>query len=774
MAEFDVTSRHRAAGDDYFNREGATDWGDEDADADGASRALSLRESQHPMDSDAACAEHRRLLEWYYYEKEKQAPNRLEMAIDHDFYDNTQWNATDKAEVEGRGQMALSYNEVAPMADWLIGTERRSRVDWNVLPRTEDDVELAAVKKDVLKFVSDVNRVPFQRSRAFADCIKGGVGWLDDGARDDPTKDVLYSKTEDWRNVIHDSDSYELDLSDARYVFRWRWVDADVAAMMFPDRRDQILRAVQEHSQHGFLTFQDDELTMEGTDSSPSGTLYSGSNTVGAKRNKVRLIEAQYRKPVSVKIITDGAHKGAIFDERDQTLVDAVKLRGGSIIDRVMMRVHVAVFTETDMLSMDPSVYRHNSFSLTPLWCYRRNRDRMPYGVIRRVRDVQQDLNKRASKALHMLNTNQIIADKGAVDDWDEAADEVSRPDGVIVKNAGKVFEIHRDSEGATGQVQMMTLQAQSIQKSAGVAQENMGRQTNAVSGEAIKARQLQGSVVTTEPFDNLRLATQIQGEKQLSLSEQFYSEPKVIRLTGHKGKIKWVKINQPERQPDGSVRWLNDITSSAADFVVAEQDYAGTLRQVMFDSLNNIAGRVAPDVAMRLLTMAFEYSDLPNKDEIADQFRKITGERDPNKEMSPEEQAQAEQQAQQQHEALQFQRETAMAALEEQRAKVREINARAQKLEADDGGGADGVAMQVRAEMDREIERLTEQLRTLQVDLRNQTLKINKDADTAVEVARIEAASRERIAEIQGESDARLGRTAEKLTPDSQPQPGQ
>jgi len=122
----------------------------------------------------------------------------------------------------------------------------------------------------------------------------------------------------------------------------------------------------------------------------------------------------------------------------------------------------------------------------------------LPYGVIRRVRDVQKDLNKRASKRLFMLNTNQVIADEGAVDDWDVMRDEVGRPDGVIIKEPGRELEIRRDTEAANGQVEMMQLAATSIQKSAGVAQENMGRQTNAVSGEAIKARQLQGSVVTT------------------------------------------------------------------------------------------------------------------------------------------------------------------------------------------------------------------------------------------------------------------------------------
>lgn len=774
MAEFDVTANHQAPGDDYFKRQGVTDWGD-DSDGEAVGSALATMHS-HPMDGEAARKEHRRLLEWYYYEKEKQAANRLEMATDHDFYDNLQWDPEDAAEVKSRGQMPLVYNEVAPMIDWLIGTERRTRVDWKVLPRTEDDVQLASIKTDVMKYVSDINRVPFLRSKAFADSVKGGVGWMDDGVRDDPTQDALYSKYEDWRNVIWDSDSYELDLSDARYIFRWRWVDEDVAVMMFPDREDCIRRAVQDAQLGGSSSSWDDELTIEGTDplagNIRNGTLYAqGSGmVVDAKRRKVRLVECQYRKPVKVQVVTAGPHKGALFDPRDTTLVESVQLRGGSIVEKTLMRVHIAVFTETDMLSMGPSLYRHNKFSLTPIWCYRRNRDRMPYGAIRRVRDMQQDLNKRASKALFLLNTNQIIAEEGAVEDWDAASDEVSRPDGRIIVRPGKRFDIRRDTDAATGQIQMMTLDAQNIQKSAGVAQENMGRQTNAVSGEAIKARQMQGSVVTTEPFDNLRLATQVQGEKQLSLTEQFYPEEKVVRLTGAKGAIKWVKVNQPEQQPDGSIRYLNDITSSAADFVVSEQDYSGTLRQVMFDSLNNVAARLPPEVALRLLTMAFEFSDLPNKDEIADQFRKITGEQDPNKELSPEEQQQAQQNQQMQMEAMQLQREQAMTALEEQRAKVRQINAQAAKLEAeaknfgadaaaDAAAGAQDGANQVRAQAAQEIDRLTGQLQQLQSDLANQTMKINKDADTRMEMARIDAASRERVAEIQAASDQRLAR---------------
>lgn len=752
MAFDDTGTRHVAAGDDYFDRQ-----------------AQSMDESGEPagdpLDSEAGRAELRRLLQWYYYERERQAENRMEMATDADFYDSIQWDEEDAAALRARGQMPLVFNEVAPMVDWIIGTERRSRVDWSVLPRTEDDVDLADTKTKVLKYVADVNRSAFVRSRAFADAIKSGVGWVDDGARDDPTQDILYSKYEDWRNIVWDSAAYEHDLADARYVFRWRWVDEDVALMAFPQRAAAIRQAIEDAA-HGDTDLDEDTtgFTAAGAERTRGGVLYAqGTGLVAdAKRRRVKLIECQYKKPATVRVADTGRLQGAIFapdDPTAQRVVDA----GGSLIERVMMRVHVAVFTEAHLLSVGPSIYRHNRFSLTPVWCYRRGRDRLPYGVIRRVRDTQQDLNKRASKALFVLNTNQIIADEGAVEDWDEAREEADRPDGVIIKKPGKSFEIRRDTDEATGQMQMMTLDAQSIQKSAGVSDENLGRQTNATSGKAIAARQLQGSVVTTEPFDNLRLATQIQGEKQLALTEQFYSQAKAIRLTGTKGALEWVRINEPEEQPDGSVRVINDITASMADFVVSEQDYAGTMRQVMFENLNAMAAKLPPEVALRVLTIAMEFSDLPNKDEIADQIRKITGERDESKPLTPEEQAQAAQAAQVQAEALQAQREAAMLALQEQAAKVRELNAKAAKLEAEAmaAGAGDGEAQaavdQVRRQAADELDRVSDQLRRAQLELVDRTLQTNREADTRLEVARIEADTKLRVVEIQTESDAKI-----------------
>lgn len=731
-------------------------------------------EPASPMDSPESRKLHRRLMEWMLFEREKQSTNRLEMAIDGDFYDNEQWDAADAAEVDSRGQIPLVYNEVAPMVDWLIGTERRTKADWSVLPRAEDDVAMANVKEHVLKYISDVNRVPFARSQAFADAVKSGLGWLDDGVQDDPTKDVLYSRREDWRRVLYDSSSYELDMSDARYVFRWRWVDEDVALAMFPDRKEAILRAIDGQSAYDSDADADEwylgsRLSSIGSEQSIGSTLIrSGSGIAAdARRRRLKLIEAQYRDPVSVRVATAGPLRGIILPDDHEYPHD-------DLTTRVMMRVHFAIFTEADMLSYGPSQLRHNRFTLTPVWCYRRGRDRQPYGVIRRVRDIARDLNKRASKAQFLLSTNQIIADEGAVADWDEARDEVDRPDGTIIKRPGKEFTIRRDTDAATGQINMMTLAAQSIQKIGGVNNENLGRQTNAVSGAAIEARQNQGAVGTTEPFDNLSLAVQIQGENQLSLSEQFYSEEKAIRLTGSNGKkIEWLKINQPELQPDGSVRYLNDITESLADFVVSERDYAGTLRQVMFDSLNQLATRLPPDVSLRILTIAMEFSDMPNKDAVAEAIRKVTGDRDESKAPSEGDQARM----QEQERVAQEQRELSSLAVEEARAKVREINAKAAEIEARAGACEQGALgqslMQVRGQAMDQVDALSEELRKAHAEMANRSAQIARDADVKLEAAQIDADARVRVAEIQKANSDALQQLMDRLSALEKSAPG-
>jgi hypothetical protein len=196
----------------------------------------------HPLDAGDEEAARQQLLEWYQQEREKQAANRYQMAIDQDFYDNLQWDEQDIQELAERGQAALVYNVQAATVDWIIGTEKRTRVDFKVFPRNDEDVKAADLKTKTLKYLSDVNKTGFARSLAFADSVKVGVGWLEDGARGDPDEEPLYSRYESWRNIIWDSSGVERNGSDWRYLYRWKWIDLDIALTIWPDRADKLRR----------------------------------------------------------------------------------------------------------------------------------------------------------------------------------------------------------------------------------------------------------------------------------------------------------------------------------------------------------------------------------------------------------------------------------------------------------------------------------------------------------------------------------------------------
>ena len=312
----------------------------------------------HPLDSPKAKKRQMQLYEWYTQERERQAANRYQMAIDEDYYDNLQWAEDEAQELIDRGQAPLVFNESAATINWILGTEKRTRVDFKVFPRTEDDVEPASAKTDTLKFLSDVNKTAFSRSLAFGDAIKVGVGWLEDGARDDPTEEPLFSRYENWRNIIWDSLSRERDLSDARYLYRVRWTDLDIALAMFPERRHQLRTAAisanlwgnEEEEDFWYLgkhfTARDQLGEVIGR-----RTFLSDVATVNNRRPRVKLIEGWYRTPTVCRYCNGGEFDGMKFDSANPVMKAALQ-RGLSLYDRLEMTVRCAIFTEKDLLQI--------------------------------------------------------------------------------------------------------------------------------------------------------------------------------------------------------------------------------------------------------------------------------------------------------------------------------------------------------------------------------------------------------------------------------------
>lgn len=634
----------------------------------------------HRLDGPESVARLAKLLEWLYEAREAQALNRLQMAIDEDFYDGDQLTTEELDELRQRGQPPIVYNLIKQYVDWIIGTERRMRVDFQVLPRGREDKQEAETKTKLLKYNSDVNRVVFHRSRAFKEAAIAGVGWLEDGARNDETEEVTYSRKESWRNIWYDHLAQEDDLSDARFLFRLRIVDLDVALAMFPDRATELRLAAEQQEQFaGDDEFFYSDYYQERNEwdqvvhrRPPNRADIDG---FGRRRSRVRLYECEYREIANVQIMRgEEPFNGLDYDETNPAMVEAVQSGLAKTFGAITMRVRFAVMTESHLLHDGPSPYRHNRFRFTPIWCYRRGRDRMPYGMVRNGRDPQKALNKRMSKALHILSTNRIIADEDAMDSpekWDEAIDEIARPDGVIrLSKPNARFDVDSDRDLADGHLKMLNYDVEFLRSGTGVTGENVGEDTNAQSGKAILAKQNEGSMTTAEVFDNLRLAVQIQGEKQLSIIEQFLGEERTIRVLGERGVAEYIGINQP--QPDGTI--LNDITASKADFVVDQRDYRESVRQAMFESLMEVTGRLPPEVSLQLLDLVIDMSDIPNREAIVARIRQINGQVDPDAQDDPEQIAARQQREQQDA-------EEAALARRERESKIARDEAMAQEI---------------------------------------------------------------------------------------------
>lgn len=603
-------------------------------------------------------------------EKVIQSDNRIERAIDEDFEDNDQWQADHKAEVEARGQAALVYNEIKPTIEWLLGTEKRARADWKIVPRSEDDVKPAQRKTKLFKYVSDINSAEFQRSLAFADAVRSGDGWIKIGVKRDESAALQIEYTHcNWREFRIDSRSRKFDGSDARYLHRDRYVDVDDLVALHPKHEEAIRSAAK--SGLGLMDGMDGVLEAEFDNQ--SSFLHS------TDRQMVLLCETWYREPRRVKIIRgEGEHNGKEYVA--SPALDADLAAGGyEVVSTLRNKVFCALWIEGKILYQGESPYKHGLFPYVRVLAYRKKRNGQAYGVIRALRDPQEDLNKRMSKAQFALSVRRVMMEKGAVDDKDELAEEVARPDGIIEYVVGKKIEIHENGEVAQGHLDLAMRDTAYIRQSSGVLSESRGLESNATSKVAIDARAEHGSVVTTTLFDNLRQANLISGRIVLSLIEQFMTEKQTFRITGERGKDEFVTVNDGD--PD------NDITRQAADFTVSEQDWRASTRQSMAEELIRVAGTLPPEQAMMIIAMAIEMMDFQGKEDAVKHIRKASN--IPNPDATEEELAadaereQAAGQMQQQAQQVEMAGKQAKAQLDAAKAALAQAQADREKISA-------------------------------------------------------------------------------------------
>lgn len=627
------------------------------------------------LDAEKKAFEHelgQQILSWWREARSYQAENRGLMDRDSKFYVGDQWSSDEIRELEARGQYPAVYNLIKTNIDWVSGTERRSTIDFQVLPRTADDVENASVKTKLLKHIADYTYFNWHRSAAFLESLVAGVSFLEIGVRGDDTEYPIFLRHQTWRDCWWDALSREPDFSDARYFIRSKTLPLSTARAMFPNQLDT-LEACSDVVDR--FSLMDDQSTTYYSDVQGKPLPFDyGDPTRYQSTRAIRLLECWHRRAEPVKRLA-GRYRG-LFDEANPQHQRALMTGECSLYDAVVQRVYVTITTVLgDVLYHAPSPYQHDAFPFVPVWGHRRDDNGLPYGLVRNLISPQMSLNKRKAKSLFLLSVNRVIADKNAVDDPHEFELEAARPDAIIWKNTGKELVFDTSPALAESHLAFAREDAQFIRDASGVTVENLGQSQTELSGRAINLRQQQGSVSTAHTLDSLRFATQKLGEQLLVLVERLYTREMVVRLTGERlQNPEFLPLNQ--RLPDGRV--LNDIAAASADFKVAEVDYRESERQATFELLLQTVSRMDPSIANNVMDLVVDTADFPQAKALAQRLRLLNGQTDPN---DPAAQQAAQQQAQQK----QFQAEQdRQLALQAQMAEMQKTLAEIKKLQAD------------------------------------------------------------------------------------------
>jgi hypothetical protein len=574
-----------------------------------------------------------------------------------DYRDGNQWTDDEREVLRKRKQPCITDNKIQDKCDALLGMEKQLRTDPKAYPRTPAHTEAAEVATDALRYVADDSQFS-ETSAAAADNLM--VEGLCAGEVIVEPKKGSYARVRmnhiRWDRVFYDPRSLRLDYQDSEYKGFFTWMDVDKAKSMpqWKGKEDVLEQSFAEASS---------------SEAGPDKTLDDKPRFTITVRQRKR-----------VQIFTH-------YFRQDAKWMRAVWCKGG-FLEEPKESNYKDEFGEPDCCIEFQAVYK--------------DRDGNPYGIVQRYLDLQDEINKRRSKMLHLLNTKQIKMDKGAVEDVNVARTEAHKPDGVIEVTPGTEFEILTNMELAQGQWQLLqeTTNALSL---TGPNAALLG-QTGSVSGRAKQLDQQAGTLTVTPLFEALRSFKLRMYRHAWNRVRQYWNAEMWIRVTDDEDKVRFVGLNQPVLQGDvlaeqlkshpasveekqamlqqvaadpqskvpvldeqGQPKLKNSVAEMDVDIIIDESPDTVNIQQEQFDSLVELA-KLRPDVPLDLLIEASQLrSEIKKK--IQD---KMTGQNDPA----------AQQQAQfaQMMQKLDLMLKQGEAA--KQQAEVRDINASAAQKE--------------------------------------------------------------------------------------------
>lgn len=451
---------------------------------------------------------------------------------DFEFKEGKQWTRKETADLKDRGQPDTVENQIKVVVDRLTGKYRKSKMRIAYRGRNLVDNAVNDALTDIALYIRQRNDYEYEEGDMFDDGITSGFGVVEMFCEyDESFNKEIGLEARDCFNIFPDPESKKYDWNkDATFIAHAPWTDLEEAAAKWPKKKKQL---------EGLINY--DPVADEASS-------FKKENYVDDKRSRVRIVELWYKKREILK---------KRFTE------NGVKDVGpGPVANIVVEKMYVGVFCGDVLLDHYESPHKHTMFPFVPFFCFRK-KDGEPYSPVRMIIDPQMEINKRRSKALHLLTTNQAIYERGAVSDKDQLAAEMARPDGQVEIEHGFMdkFKIEKNIDLAATQMSFHNESKLAIRDITGINPESGGPGHSEVrSGIGIARKQGVTDEIVLPIFDNLKRTRKVLARLKERFIRQYYTEERVFNITDDLKKTKVIELTAP---------YIEQIQDSGFDTII-------------------------------------------------------------------------------------------------------------------------------------------------------------------------------------------------------------
>lgn len=436
-----------------------------------------------------------------------------------------QWSDTDKTELSRKNLPMLSINHIFKNINLVKGYQRQNRSEMKVRPIEGSDEMTAEVLNMVIKWILVDRNVNFTISDGFGDAAIGGLGWLNpylNYDKDPLNGDIIVKKVSPF-NILPDPHFTERDLSDCDYIIRYQRVSKQKLKRLYPKYKDEIEQIT------GSLT-RNDGISED--------TLVPSDNG-----NVVNVVEYWNRvyEEVTMVVNTNDPEDMEMWDGSKGDLNEFLATNPDTTSIKMTKPVmKLAIVVEEKLLVYDGySPLGGSDYPFIPIFCFYESSysdwDLKLHGLVRPLKDLQREKNKRRSQIMQAINTmphSGWIADRGAVDDRAELA-KAAGAGRIIFKNPGKSLEPIRTPELPMALIQMETSSDNDIQI-VGANPDMLGQMNErGAPGVTIQLRQKQGLIAIQEIFDSLSDAQRELGRRLVEMIVRNFPTEKIKRIIG-------------------------------------------------------------------------------------------------------------------------------------------------------------------------------------------------------------------------------------------------